>query len=45
LMDRILVFHHGRIVEDGSHPLLKRAGSIYAELLRTSPSTGSMSLS
>jgi ABC-type bacteriocin/lantibiotic exporter with double-glycine peptidase domain len=44
-MDRILVFHHGRIVEDGSHPLLKQAGSIYAELLRTSQNADSLSLS
>jgi ATP-binding cassette subfamily B protein len=39
LMDRILVFHRGRIVEDGSPLQLQRADSFYAELLRTSSRT------
>jgi ABC-type multidrug transport system fused ATPase/permease subunit len=32
--DRILVLHHGRIVERGSHPELLAAGGRYAELHR-----------
>ncbi len=45
LMDRVLVFHRGTIVEDGSPLALRRAGSIYTELLRTSQSADSLSLS
>jgi ABC-type bacteriocin/lantibiotic exporter with double-glycine peptidase domain len=44
-MDRILVFHHGRIVEDGGHHVLQAAGGIYTELQRTSRNAGSLSLS
>jgi ATP-binding cassette subfamily B protein len=45
LMDRVLVFHLGTIVEDGSPVVLSRAGSIYTELLRTSQSADSLYLS
>ena len=44
-MDRILVFHRGRIVEDGGHHVLEAAGGIYTELQRTSRNAGSLSLS
>lgn len=43
-MNRILVFHHGRIVEDGSHHVLQAARGIYTELQRTSRNAGSLSL-
>ncbi|MET0342885.1 MAG: ABC transporter ATP-binding protein [Polyangiales bacterium] len=33
-VDRILVFHHGRIVEQGSHAELLAAGGVYARLYR-----------
>jgi len=35
-MDRVLVFHHGRIVEDGHHHDLELSGSFYAKLHRAS---------
>ena len=35
-MDRVLVFHHGRIVEDGHHHELELSGSFYAKLHRAS---------
>jgi ABC-type bacteriocin/lantibiotic exporter with double-glycine peptidase domain len=35
-MDRVLVFHHGRIVEDGQHHELELSGSFYAKLHRAS---------
>jgi ABC-type bacteriocin/lantibiotic exporter with double-glycine peptidase domain len=35
-MDRVLVFHHGRIVEDGHHHELELSGSFYANLHRAS---------
>src|SRR6266403_1180313 len=35
-MDRVLVFHHGRIVEDGHHRDLKTSGSFYTQLQRAS---------
>ncbi len=35
-MDRVLVFHHGRIVEDGHHQELELSGSFYAKLHRAS---------
>jgi ABC-type multidrug transport system fused ATPase/permease subunit len=44
-MDRVLVFHRGTIIEDGSPLELRRAGTIYTELLRTSQSADSLSLS
>src|SRR5271155_2696105 len=44
-MDRVLVFHHGRIVEDGHHRELKTSGSFYAKLQRTSEVTRSQNLS
>jgi ABC-type bacteriocin/lantibiotic exporter with double-glycine peptidase domain len=44
-MDRVLVFHHGRIVEDGHHRELKTSGSFYAKLQRASEVTRSQSLS
>jgi ATP-binding cassette subfamily B protein len=31
-MDRILVMHHGRVVEEGDHETLLRAGGTYAKL-------------
>jgi ATP-binding cassette subfamily B protein len=35
-LDRILVFDHGRIVEDGSHAeLLRRPGGVYRRLFET----------
>jgi len=35
-LDRILVFEHGRIVEDGSHgELLRRPGGVYRRLFET----------
>ncbi len=43
-MDRVLVFHHGRIVEDGHHRELKTAGTFYAKLQRASEATGFQSL-
>ena len=30
--DRIIVMDHGRIVEEGSHDVLSRAGGLYARL-------------
>jgi len=33
-VDRILVLHEGRLVEDGSHEDLLRAGGVYAHLHR-----------
>jgi ATP-binding cassette subfamily B protein len=33
-MDRILVLHHGRLVEDGTHDSLLAAGGLYARLYR-----------
>ena len=44
-MDRILVFHHGRIVEDGHHHELKVSGRFYAKLQRASQAAGNQSLS
>lgn len=44
-MDRILVFHHGRIVEDGHHHELRVSGSFYAKLQRASHATDFHSLS
>jgi ATP-binding cassette subfamily B protein len=44
-MDRVLVFHHGRIVEDGHHRELKTSGSFYAKLERASEATRFQSLS
>ena len=38
-MDRVLVFHHGRIVEDGHHRDLTTSGSFYARLQRASDVT------
>ena len=35
-MDRVLVFHQGRIVEDGHHHELELSGSFYAQLHRAS---------
>jgi ATP-binding cassette, subfamily B, bacterial MsbA len=35
-MDRVLVFHHGRIVEDGHYRELELSGSFYAQLHRAS---------
>jgi len=35
-MDRVLVFHHGRIVEDGHHRELTTSGSFYTQLQRAS---------
>jgi ABC-type multidrug transport system fused ATPase/permease subunit len=31
---RILVLHHGRVVEDGPHDALLAAGGLYARLYR-----------
>jgi ABC-type bacteriocin/lantibiotic exporter with double-glycine peptidase domain len=44
-MDRILVFHHGRIVEDGHHHELRVSGSFYAKLQRASHAADFHSLS
>ena len=44
-MDRVLVFHHGRIVEDGHHRELKTSGTFYAKLQRASEATRFQSLS
>lgn len=40
-MDRVLVFHRGRIVEDGHHYELKSTGGFYAELHRATLTTRS----
>ena len=44
-MDRVLVFHHGRIVEDGHHRELETSGSFYAKLQHASGATRFQSLS
>ena len=44
-MDRVLVFHHGRIVEDGHPRELETSGSFYAKLQRASRATRFQSLS
>ena len=44
-MDRVLVFHQGRIVEDGHHRELETSGSFYRTLQRASETTRLQSLS
>jgi len=44
-MDRVLVFHQGRIVEDGHPRELKTFGRFYATLQRASEATRFQSLS
>jgi ABC-type bacteriocin/lantibiotic exporter with double-glycine peptidase domain len=44
-MDRVLVFHQGRIVEDGHHRELETSGSFYATLQRASETTRFQNLS
>ena len=40
-LDRILVFDHGRIVEDGTHAaLLERSDGVYRRLLEVQLGTG-----
>jgi len=34
MADRIIVFQHGQIVEEGSHAELVARGGLYAELFR-----------
>jgi ABC-type bacteriocin/lantibiotic exporter with double-glycine peptidase domain len=43
-MDRVLVFHQGRIVEDGHHRDLETSGSFYRTLQRASETTRLQSL-
>jgi len=43
-LDRILVFDHGRIVEDGTHEeLARRPGGVYRHLLETQLGSGLIS--